>query len=215
MKKYLDIKNIIIVILVLITLLALLNPGGYLPNRTVNVPVTVIDSIPYAVHDTIPYEVEVEVEVPVEVPVEVRVEVPVYQTVDTLLILKDYYAKNQIKEEFKLPNNQGTITLNQIVSQNKVVSTEFSTNIKPKIKKDTLFLPEPKKSQLYFGVVGGLNQKDIISNVGVGLLFKTKNDKIFKVTGGVANRLETDITGSFYPYIEGGVFWKIRAKKKD
>ena len=213
MKKILNIKNIIIVILVLITLLALLNPGGYLPNRTVKVPISVIDSIPYPVHDTIPYEVEVEVEVLVEVPVDVRVEVPVFQPVDTLSILKDYYVKNQIKEEFKLPNNQGTITLNQIISENKVVSTEFSTNIKPKVKTDTLLLPEPKKSQLYFGVVGGLNQKDIISNVGVGLLFKTKNDKIFKVTGGVANRLETDITGSFYPYVEGGVFWKIRAKK--
>jgi hypothetical protein len=214
MKKILNIKNIIIVILVLITLLALLNPGGYLPNRTVKVPISVIDSIPYPVHDTIPYEVEVEVEVLVEVPVDVRVEVPVFQPVDTLSILKDYYVKNQIKEEFKLPDNQGTITLNQIISENKVVSTEFSTNIKPKVKTDTLLLPEPKTSQLYFGVVGGLNQKDIISNVGVGLLFKTKNDKIFKVTGGVANRLETDITGSFYPYVEGGVFWKIRAKKR-
>jgi hypothetical protein len=212
MKKYFNLKNIIIVILVSLIPLVILNPGGYLPNRTINVPVSVIDSIPYAVHDTIPYEVEVEVEV--EVPVEVRVEVPVVQTVDTLAILKDFYVKNNNKEEFKLPNNQGTITLDQVVTQNKIVSTEFITNITPKVKQDTIFVPEPKKNQLYFGAVTGLTQRDLISNIGMGVLFKTKEDKIFKVTGGVANRLQTDVTGSFYPYVEGGVFWKIKPKKR-
>ena len=210
MKKYFNLKNIIIVILVSLIPLVILNPGGYLPNRTINVPVSVIDSIPYAVHDTIPYEVEVEV----EVPVEVRVEVPVVQTVDTLAILKDFYVKNNNKEEFKLPNNQGTITLDQVVTQNKIVSTEFITNITPKVKQDTIFEPEPKKNQLYFGAVTGLTQRDLISNIGMGVLFKTKEDKIFKVTGGVANRLQTDVTGSFYPYVEGGVFWKIKPKKR-
>lgn len=215
MKKYLDLKNIIIIVLATSTALVAINPRGIMPNRVEHLHV--IDSVPYPVHDTVFVDslVEVEVEVPIEVEVEKIVEVTVLQPVDTLAILKDFYVKNQVKEEFKLPNNQGTITLNQIISQNKVVSTEFSTNIKPKVKKDTVFVPEPKKNQLYFGVVGGLNQRDVISNIGVGLLFKTKKDKIFKVTGGVANRLQTDITGSFYPYVEGGVFWKIRAKKKD
>jgi hypothetical protein len=212
MKKYFNLKNIIIIVLVSLIPLAILNPGGYLPNRIVNVPVSVIDSIPYAVHDTIPYEVEVEVEV--EVPVEVRVEVPVVQTVDTLAILKDFYVKNNTKEEFKLPNNQGTITLDQVVTQNKIVSTEFTTNITPKVKQDTIFVPEPKKNQLYFGVVSGLTQRDLISNVGMGILYKTKEDKIFKVTGGVANRIQAGVTGSFYPYVEGGVFWKIKPKKR-
>ena len=91
MKKYLDIRNIVIVILILIALLEFLNPKGFMPNRTKLVVQT--DSIPYAVHDTIPeeVEVEVEVEVPVEVEVERRVEVPVIQQVDTTEILKIYF----------------------------------------------------------------------------------------------------------------------------
>jgi hypothetical protein len=76
-------------------------------------------------------------------------------------------------------------------------------------------MPEPKKNQLYFGVETGLSRQDQISNIGMGLLFKTKEDKIFKVTGGVANRLQTSVSGTFYPYVEGGVFWKIKRKNRN
>lgn len=217
MKKNFNIKNILaLLFLMLITSLVgitvvTFDPFNVIPSKQVNVEKIVVDSIPYAVHDTIPYEVEVEVEVPVEV--RVPVEVIVTQPVDTMAILKDFYIKNTVKEELLLPNNQGKLFLSQIVTQNKIVSTEFNVDIKPRVKKDTILLPEPKKSQLYFGIVSGITQKDMISNIGAGLLFKTKEDKIFKLTGGVANRLETTTTGSFYPYLEGGVFWKIKTKK--
>ena len=92
MKKHLNAKNFIIVILIILLFLAFFNPGGHLPNRTL----LKVDSIPYAVHDTIPVdslvEVEVEVEVPVEVEVEKRVEVPVQIPIDTTEILKIYFA---------------------------------------------------------------------------------------------------------------------------
>lgn len=211
MKKHLDIKIIIIALLLGLMILFLINPRNIIPRKQVIVEKTLIDSIPYPVHDTIPYEVEVEVEVPVEV--EVRVEVPVTQPVDTAAILKDFYAKNQIKETLTLPNNQGKIFLDQIISQNKVVNTEFNAEIQPKIKNDTILLPEPKKNQLYFGFETGLSRQDQISNIGVGLLFKTKEDKIFKLNGGVANRLTSDVSGVLYPYVEGGVYWKIRKKR--
>jgi hypothetical protein len=211
MKKHLDIKIIIIALLLGLMILFLINPHNIIPRKQVIVEKTLIDSIPYPVHDTIPYEVEVEVEVPVEV--EVRVEVPVTQPVDTAAILKDFYAKNQIKETLTLPNNQGKIFLDQIISQNKVVNTEFNAEIQPKIKNDTILLPEPKKNQLYFGFETGLSRQDQISNIGVGLLFKTKEDKIFKLNGGVANRLTSDVSGVLYPYVEGGVYWKIRKKR--
>lgn len=213
MKKYFDIKNIIILLLIASTALVAINPNGIIPNRTkYHVK---IDSIPYPVHDTV--SVDSLVEVVVEVPVEVQIPYAVHDTiptpVDTANILKIYYTQNFTKEDLKLPNNQGTITLNQTISQNKIVSTEFKANITPKIKKDTIFLPEPKKNQLYFGVLTGVSDRNVISNVGVGLLYKTKEDKIFKITTGVANRLQTDVTGTFFPYVEGGVYWKIKTKK--
>lgn len=213
MNKKIDIKSIIIVLLLGLILLFLINPYNILPRKEVILEKVVTDSIPYAVHDTIPYEIEVEVEVPVEV--EVRVEVPVVQSVDTAAILKDFYVKNETKETLTLPNNQGKIFLDQVVSQNKIVSTDFKAEIKPNIKNDTILVPEPKKRQLYFGFETGLSKQDQISNIGLGLLFKTKEDKIFKLNGGVANRLTTDVSGSFYPYIEGGVFWKIKTKKSN
>ena len=63
MKKIFDIRHIAIVLLLIIALLEFINPGGFIPNRTVKVPQ--IDSIPYAVHDTVPVPEEVQVEVPV------------------------------------------------------------------------------------------------------------------------------------------------------
>ena len=213
MKKYLDIKNIIILVLFASTAIIAINPKGIMPNRTKYHEI--IDSIPYAVHDTI--TVDSLVEVGYEVPVEVKIPYAVHDTVptpvDTANILKIFYVKNLIKEDLKLPNNQGTITLNQTVTENKIVSTEFKANITPKVKKDTIFLPEPKKNQVYFGIVTGVSDRNVISNVGLGFLYKTKEDKIFKVTTGVANRLQADVTGTFFPYVEGGVYWKIKTKK--
>jgi hypothetical protein len=215
MKKFIDIKTIFIFLLLILIVLLILNPRNFLSRKQNVVEKIMVDSIPYPVHDTIPYEVEVEVEVEVPVEVEVRVEVPVVQQVDTAAILKDFYIKNQQKETLLLPNNLGKIFLDQTITQNKVVSTEFKAEIKPTIKNDTILIPEPKKNQLYFGLESGLSRQDHISNIGVGLLFKTKEDKIFKVTGGVANRLQTNVTGVFYPYLEGGVYWRLKNKKRN
>ena len=213
MKKFTDIKSIIILILLILIGISIFNPGNFLSRKGMVTEKIIVDSIPYAVHDTIPYEIEVEVEIPVEV--EVPVEVLVVQQVDTAAILKDFYVKNQQKETILLPNNQGKIFLEQMVTQNKIVGTEFKADITPIVKNDTILLPEPKKAQLYFGLETGLSRQDQISNIGLGLLFKTKEDKIFKVSGGIANRLQTDVSGLFYPYVEGGVFWKIKTKKSN
>jgi hypothetical protein len=120
MKKYINTKNIIIVILIILLFLVFLNPGGYVPMRTKYVPK--IDSIPYAVHDTISVDSLVEVEVEVEVPYEVekRVEIPVIQSVDTMEILKVFYTKNIQKNVLNLPNGVGTITLTDTIVQNKI-----------------------------------------------------------------------------------------------
>ena len=211
MKKKIDIKIIVIILLLGLLTFFLINPFNIIPRKEIIVEKTLIDSIPYPVHDTIPYEVEIEVEVPYEV--EVQVEVPVTQLVDTAAILKDFYTKNQLKETLTLPNNQGKIFLDQTISENRIINTEFKAEIRPNIKNDTILMPEPKKNQLYFGVETGLSRQDQISNIGMGLLFKTKEDKIFKLNGGVANRLTTDVSGVLYPYVEGGVYWKIRKKR--
>ena len=98
MKKLLDVRHFIIIVLLLMAIVEFINPKGFMPHRTV----LKVDSIPYAVHDTIPVdslvEVEVEVEVPVPYEVEKKVEVPVIQPVDTVEIIKSHFAKADYME---------------------------------------------------------------------------------------------------------------------
>lgn len=214
MKKLLDVRHIIILILLLIAVFEFINPKGIMPHRTK----IMVDSIPYAVHDTIPVdslvEVEVEIEVPVEVPVEKRVEVPVLQPVDTAEILKIHFAKVQHKDVLTLPNNQGTVQIIDTISKNSIVNRKFIADIKRMIIKDTIYTKEPKKNQLFFGFNGGFNKDNVVSHIGTGLLFKTKEDKIFHVGVGVANRVFDGTNGEFTPYVDGGVYWKIKVKKQ-
>jgi hypothetical protein len=213
MKKHLNAKNFIIVILIILLFLAFFNPGGHLPNRTV----LKLDSIPYAVSDTVTVdslvEVEVEIEVPVEIEVEKRIEVPVLTPVDTNEILKVYFAKIEHKEVLTLPNNVGTVTITDTISKNSIVNRKFISDIKQMIVKDTIYTKEPKKGQMFFGFNGGLNKSNVVSHIGTGLMYKTKEDKIFHVGLGVANRLLDGTSGQFTPYVDGGVYWKIKLKK--
>ena len=214
MKKIFDIRNIIILVLTASTALVAVNPGGIMPNRVKHLHV--IDSVPYPVHDTVPVEVEVEVpvEVPVEVQVEKLVEVPVYQKVDTAEILKIYTAKVEHKDVILLPNNQGTVAVADVISQNKVVSRTINSKITPKTIRDTIYTPLPRKNEVYFGFFGGLSKPDVIPSIGTGIMIKTKDDKIIHGGIGVYNRvIDGGTSGSFTPYISGGVYWKFKFKK--
>ncbi len=214
MKKYLDIRNIIILLLLASTVIVAINPKGIMPNRTKYHQI--IDSIPYEVHDTIPIEVPVEVEVEVEVPVEVRVpvEVPVIQQVDTSKILEmAFNSKNEVSEVLTLPNGVGNITLNEIVSQNKVIERKLTN---PKLKKqivvDTLRIPEEPKNKFYYGFNFSANREDFVNSLGFGMMMKTKTDKIYRIDIGLNNRVMDGTIGRFSPYLGGGVYWKIKSK---
>lgn len=211
MKKYINVKNIIITILVILLVLTLFNPGGYLPNRTKFIPK--IDSIPYAVHDTVYLDslVEVEIEVPIEI--EVPTQVVITQSVDTMEILKMFYVKNIKKDVLTLPNNVGTLTLIDTISQNKIVGRSFESKIKKQIVKDTLRLPEEKKNKMYFGLNTQIDRPNLVNGLGMGLLYQTKQDKIFKIGIGVNNRVTDGTTGAFTPYVDAGIYWKIKVRR--
>ena len=59
MKKIFDIRHIIILILLLLSILLFLNPKGIIPNRTVTIRDTVGFEVP--VHDTVGFEIPIEV----------------------------------------------------------------------------------------------------------------------------------------------------------
>ena len=213
MKKYVNVKNIIITILVILLVLTLFNPGGYLPNRTKYVPK--VDSIQYTIHDTLYVDSLVEVEVEVEVPVEIEVprQVIITQSVDTMEILKVFYNKKIEKNVLNLPNGVGSITLTDTISQNKIVGRSFDTKVKKQIVRDTLRLPEEKKNKIYFGINTQVDRPNLVNGLGMGLLYQTKEDKIFKVGLGVNNWVKDGTNGTFTPYVDAGIYWKIKVRR--
>ena len=182
-----------------------------MPNRTVYVPQ--IDSVSYPVHDTV--SVDVEVEVPVEVPVEVEKlvekEVQVILPVDTMLIVKMFSENKQTKKDvLQLPENMGTVTVFDTISNNRILNRSFTSKIKQKIVRDTLKIPEPIRNVLYVGFDAKFDKPNVVSIMGVSTLLKTPTEKLYKVGVGVQNQVIDGTNGKFVPYIGGGVYWPIK-----
>ena len=215
MKKLLNIKNIAIAVLIAIILLEYFNPGGKMPGRTIR-----IEGKKYEVikHDIDTFEV-VKTKVVTkkgediyhETIVEKQVVIPA--VIDTMALLKDYYSKVLYKDTLILPDSLGIVALNDTISQNKILGRTFDAKVKERTIKETLIVKELPKTQVYYGFNGGFNKTDVVSNIGAGVIVKTKKDKIYQLGVGVANRVTDGTNGSLSPYIGGGVYWKIKLKK--
>jgi len=215
MKKFLNLKNIAIAVLVVIVLLEYFNPGGKMPGRTVR-----IDGKKYEVikHDIDTFEV-VKTKIVTkkgsdiyhETIIEKEVVIPAI--VDTQALLKDYYSKVLYKDVLVLPDSLGTVSVTDTISQNKILGRTFDAKVKERTIKETMIVKELPKTQVYYGLTGGFNKADVVSNIGGGLLIKTKKDKIYQVGVGVANRVTDGTNGTLSPYVGAGVYWKIKFKK--
>jgi len=214
--KFLNFKNIAIVALILFVLLQWFNPGGVMPGgKTIR-----IEGKKYEVikHDIDTFEV-VKTKVVTkkgediyhETIVEKEVVIPAI--VDTQALLKDYYSKVLYKDVLVLPDSLGTVSVTDTISQNKIWGRTFDAKVKERTIKETMIVKELPKTQVYYGFTGGFNKEDVVSNVGTGLLIKTKSDKIYQIGVGVANRVTDGTNGTLSPYIGGGVYWKIKLKK--
>lgn len=205
MKKILDVRHFII--LALIAALIFLKGD----NRTLIKQV--IKEVPgETIHDTISQEVPMYIEGE-DIYHDTTIYVPTLVQVDTSEILKEFYAKMINMDTIKLNNNQGFIYLSDSISQNKIVSRNWSASLKPKIVREPAPLPPPVRNQMFLGVDGSWSQKDWINSLGMGLVLKTKKDQLYHVGIGVANRTTDGISGEFTPYLNGGVYWKIKLKK--
>jgi hypothetical protein len=173
----------------------------------------VIEKIPgESIHDTIPQEVPVYIEGE-NIYHDTTIYVPTLVQVDTAEILKDFYAKMINMDTIKLNNNQGFLYLSDSISQNKIISREWSASIKPKIVRESAPPLPPIKNQMFIGVDGSWSQKDWVNSLGVGLMLKTKKDQLYHVGLGVANRTIDGVYGEFTPYVNGGIYWKLKVKK--
>lgn len=215
MKKLLNLKNIAIAVLVVIVLLEYFNPGGKMPGRTVR-----IDGKKYEVikHDIDTFEVvktkvvtKKGADIYHETIVEKEVVIPTI--VDTAALLKDFFAKNVYKDTLRLPDSLGIVAVTDTITQNKILGRTFNASVKQREIKETLIVKELPKTQVYYGFNGGFNKADVVSNIGAGVIVKTKKDKIYQVGVGVANRVTDGTNGALSPYVGAGVYWKIKFKK--
>jgi len=215
MKKFLNIKNIAIAVLVVIVLLELWNPGGVMPGKTIRIDGKKYEVIKHEIDtiDVIKTKVVTKKgeDIYHETIVEKEVIVPV--NVDTTAILKDYYSKVLYKDVLVLPDSLGTVAVTDTISQNKILGRTFNANVKQRTIKETTIVKELPKTKVFYGFEGGFNKEDVVSHIGAGVILNTKKDKLFHLGIGVANRVVDGTNGGLTPYINGGVYWKIRLRK--
>ncbi len=143
----------------------------------------------------------------------VEKEVIIPTIVDTAALLKDLFAKNIYKDTLNLPDSLGIVSLIDTITQNKIFGRTFNANVKQRTIKETTIVKELPKTKVFYGLEGGFNKADVVSHLGLGVLINTKQDKIFHLGIGAANRTTDGTNGALSPYVGGGVYWKIKFKK--
>jgi len=100
------------------------------------------------------------------------------ELIDTLSILKDYYAHVVYKDTLR--NQYGYISVTDTISQNRIKSRQVKTALSiPEVTK-TITLTQPKKAQIYLGANFLGNQDDPLLGYNVNISLKTKRDKFIE-----------------------------------
>lgn len=202
MRYIKDLRDLLIVILVLIIVVYQLRSCNTEPPKP-------------KVETKIEYR-DVKVKVPVYVPKwkEKIKEVYVEKKIDTAAVIADYYAKYKVIDTVYLQSpdsskkyfGYGIIT--DVLNKNKIMERSLIWNYKIPHTFTTITIKETPRNQLYLGVSSGLNKSTFIDNISSGVILKNKRDNLYQLSLGLGNR-----GGTIGPFIQGGMYWKIRLKK--
>ena len=202
----LDLKTLLIIALIaIVILMRACNGGSGAPGETIRVDGKKYEVLKRTV-DTLKVPVKtVEYRKGSDIYVETPIYVEIPAKVDTLSILKDYYAKRVYIDTLKLKDDLGFIVVNDTVSQNSLLGRMWDAQVNKTTIKEQIIVKELPRNQVYIGAVGGFNRQDIVNFAGPSLLLKTKSDKIYSLGVGYSG----DKTVS----IQGGIYWKIKLTK--
>lgn len=203
MKKIITLPNILI--LILIGIITYQNVGfGKKPD------VIYVDGKPYEVVkwkvDTQEVVKRITVTKPGEViyrDTTIYVEVP--KDVDTLQILKDYFAKNVYKDTLTFPDTLGYVTVTDTIQKNTIFKRTFDAHVKERIINDTKIVKDPPRVQLYLGGDVQFSKKNFVNTIGTGLMLKDKRDRIYHLGVGVTDN-------NLAPYLRLGYYKKLKIK---
>ena len=121
--------------------------------------------------------------------------------IDTLAVLKDYYAKNVYVDEINL-DSLGIVTIIDTISQNSIFSRQVQSNI---LIPTTTVTEEHyiNNREFYYGL-GLQGRSDQINYLGGEILYKDKKRQIYGLGLG--------INQDFKPVISGRMYWKLGKK---
>ena len=121
--------------------------------------------------------------------------------IDTLEVLKDYYAKNVYIDEIVL-DSLGVVIITDTISQNSIFSRQVTSNILIPTTKITeeIYL---NNREFYWGI-GIQGRADQLNYVGGELLYKNKKKQMYGLGLGFNQDLR--------PVISGRLYWKIGKK---
>lgn len=209
MKKFINLSSVLIFVLCIIILFQ-----KYQKSSVVRDTITVAGK-PYEVikHEIDTIEV-VKTKIKTikgdSIPFEVLVHDTLWKTidVDTMAIIKNYFAKIIYKDTLKLDDSLGTVVVIDTISENRIIGRVWEANVRERIVKDLTIVKEMPKRQLFIGADATFNKVNLLNSVGGGLIYKDKQDALYKFNLGLSN------TGDqLLPYIGGGVYWKISLRK--
>ena len=128
--------------------------------------------------------------------------VQVPMNVDTMAIIKNYFAKNVYKDTLHLPDSLGYVILLDTISKNTIESRMFTASVKQRTIKETTIVKELPKTKIFWGVGLGFDKTNYIHHIQGNLLINTKCDKLYNIGAGV------DINK--VPFINASIYWKIK-----
>lgn len=188
-----NIQNILIVVLVVIILIMRSCSGGSNDN-VITEPTTITkievsyDTIETVIKEYVPQwrdKIIIETDT---IPAEV----------DTLSILKNYYAKYIYTDTLKI-DTIGYAIVNDTITQNTIASRNVTTNfLIPTITQtNTVYI---NKNEIYWGL-GLQGRKDQLNYLGGELLFRSKTKNVYGFGLGINENLQ--------PVLSGRMYWKI------
>jgi len=213
MKKYLSVKNIAIVVLLIFVGIEYFGIASKITGEIIKVDGKKYEVIKRIIDTVDVVKTKVVTKRGEDIYHETIKEVQIPAVVDTQALLQNYYAKNVYKDVLTLPDSLGTVAVTDTITQNKILGRTFNASVKQRTIKETTIVKELPKNQLYFGFNSNLNKKDLVSTIGGGFILKTKKDKLYQIGGGVLNTTTDGTNGAFTPYIGVGAYWKIKLGK--
>jgi hypothetical protein len=175
--------------------------------------------------DTVYVEKEVKVTkyVPKYITKEVIKEVEIPADVDSLAIVRDYFASYKVTDTLQLdydfptevtdslgnrpPSNLGYGILTDVISQNTIQSREIDWFFRIPTVYNTTIVKELPKNEFYYGLGLGVDQVNGFGSFSVNGLLKTKKMNIYGLNVGLSNQL-----GEYKPFVGASLYWKLGKK---